>query len=123
MQRNDSKQDLGRKGERLVVDYLVERGYRIRALNYRQRFGEIDIIAQKDTVVAFVEVKLRLNRYFNLSEVVTPAKQQKIIKTARWYLACCPDISENTMVCRFDVACVEQENGVFVVSYYENAFV
>lgn len=48
---------VGKLGEALACRYLVERGYTLRERNYRQKWGEIDVIAQKDTSLHFVEVK------------------------------------------------------------------
>src|SRR3990172_5869383 len=54
-------------GELLVVRWLEGRGYTLLERGYRTRFGEIDIIVSRDSVVAFVEVKLRNHHYFDLS--------------------------------------------------------
>lgn len=53
--------ELGKDGELKAVDYLDSRGYEILERNYRCNFGEIDIIARKDGIVCFVEVKTRRN--------------------------------------------------------------
>jgi putative endonuclease len=106
-------------GESIVAQYLEDRGFSIVASNYQRRTGEIDLIARKAEVVAFVEVKSRRNCHFNLSEVITPAKQRKIIKTAQRF------ILENGLfdtVYRFDVALVELENTGDQVTYIENAY-
>ena len=73
---------LGPWGEALACEYLRGRGCRIVACNYRSRFGEIDVIAQNDRYLAFVEVKTRsadgLSHPF---EAITPSKRAKVIKT------------------------------------------
>lgn len=110
---------LGKKGEGLVADYLKKQGYVIKAMNYSQRLGEIDIIAQKNEIMAFVEVKTRNNFYFNVSEVIVPAKQRKIIQTARHYIA------ENNIydvVIRFDAALLEMRSDDIAITYIPNAF-
>lgn len=114
----DLKQ-LGNHGEARVAAWLTQKGFAIKATNYRKRFGEIDIIAAKDNVLAFVEVKLRSTHYFNLSEVITPAKQRKIIKTALAYI-----MEHNIVdkVYRFDVALLEKCTDKYKLMYVPNAF-
>ena len=70
----------GAAGEILAARYLIEKGYRLLATNYRSRFGEVDIVAENERFLVFVEVKTRgENAYFEPREAVTAAKQQKII--------------------------------------------
>lgn len=74
-------------GEVLASRYLRDRGYDIVAGNYRCRLGEIDIIAEKDGVVCFVEVKTRNeNPMYEPKEAVDPQKQRKLIAAAGVYL-------------------------------------
>lgn len=78
---------IGKIGEDNACDFLIKKGYEILFRNFHSRFGEIDIIATKDDVLAFVEVKKRKNTDFGQpSEYVTLKKQQKIIKTATIFL-------------------------------------
>ena len=49
--------DIGIKGEELATDFLLKNGYRVYETNYRKPYGEIDIVAKKDTVIHFIEVK------------------------------------------------------------------
>ena len=114
------KISLGKKGEDLVALYLQQQGYILHARNYVQRCGEIDIIAQKGSVRAFVEVKLRQSHYFALSEVITPSKQRKIIATARWYNSKVSDTQD--MIYRFDVALLEHNGSDYDITYIPNAF-
>ena len=51
--------ELGDRGEAMVADYLRRHGYEIVASQFRCRFGEIDLIARRENVLCFVEVKLR----------------------------------------------------------------
>ena len=74
---------LGKKGENLVIEYLKQQGFTILAQNYRQTYGEIDIVAQKQELVAFIEVKLRTNHYYTIADLIPIGKQKKIIKTWR----------------------------------------
>lgn len=112
-------QDLGSHGEEKVAAWLVQKGFTIKATNYRQRCGEIDIIASKDEILAFVEVKLRTQNYFNISEVITPSKQAKIIRTAMMYII---ENKISNKVYRFDVALLEKHTDKYKLTYLPNAF-
>ena len=73
----------GRFGENEACRYLAANGYEILARNYRSRYGEIDLIAQHNGTVVFVEVKLRRDRAFaDAAQAVGPSKQEKLRKTA-----------------------------------------
>lgn len=58
---SDDKISIGKKGESIAKDYLIKNSYRILEYNYRNLFGEIDIISLKDGSYYFVEVKTRRN--------------------------------------------------------------
>ena len=120
----NKKQELGMLGEQSVAKFLINKNFKIITQNYKTKLGEIDIIAQKDDVLCFVEVKTRKKSYFPISNVVTWTKQQKIIKSAQLF------ILKNKIqdkVCRFDVATViaDQKSfgqNSFDIEYIENAF-
>ena len=110
-------------GEALVADYLREKGYKLAAHSYRCRFGEIDLIAEKDGVLLFVEVKLRTNlQYGAPREYVTVKKQEKLRAAALLYLS----ERELDVPARFDVAevytDVHRSAGKTRIAYIENAF-
>ena len=83
-----STDNLGRLGENLACYYLEKQGYRILARNFRcRRYGEIDIVATKDEVLAFIEVKTRSSTlYGQPMEAVTLLKQNKIHRCAQYYM-------------------------------------
>lgn len=110
---------LGKKGEQLVAQYLADKGFVIKEINFARRCGEIDIIAQRNEVLAFVEVKVRSTMYFNISEVVNYSKQRKIIKTAKSYIA---QHHLADLVFRFDIALLEAQGADFTITYIPNAF-
>jgi len=92
---------LGEDGEQLAADYLQKQGYTILARRFRTKVGEIDIIAKEDDYLVFVEVKTRRSTIYGWpSESVTWRKQQKIIKTALWFMK---DTGNLEAKCRFDV--------------------
>ena len=114
---------LGRWGEELAAAHLKSRGYKITGLNYRCRMGEIDVIAEKRTYLAFVEVKLRKNDgYGRPAEAVTRSKQEKLRAAAELYLTEHPTARQP----RFDVAEVYAPQGIRtaapIINYIENAF-
>ncbi len=111
----------GLRGEAEVAAWLRRRGYELLAHSYHCRFGEIDLIARKGKVLSFVEVKLRSHTQFGLPrEAVTARKQEKLRKTALFYL------SEHDIDCpvRFDVAEVyaDEDGGAARIEFLENAF-
>ena len=91
----------GAFGEDYTVKYLKKSGYKILERNYHSRFGEIDVIASKKGIIAFVEVKTRgENAIYAPREAVDYFKQQKCIKTAEYYLVNNP----SDLQPRFDVS-------------------
>lgn len=85
-----NNQKIGALGEALAEAMLLEKGYRILSRNFRCRYGEIDIIASKNGVLVFVEVKTRLFESCGSgAESVTAAKRQRIRRCALCYMAIC----------------------------------
>lgn len=109
----------GKQGEQLVADYLVQQGYTILSKNFRQSYGEVDVIAQKHDTIAFVEVKWRRNPLIDPAEVISPTKQRKIATIAKLFLSKHTDLE---VVCRFDVALIEENNNSITLRYIINAF-
>lgn len=91
--RTNKEQDaenkkLGKLGEKKAREYLIKNGWKIVEKNYVNPFGEVDIIARKGGVLAFVEVKTRLSDVFGTpSEAVSRARQRKYIQAAKYYFA------------------------------------
>jgi len=79
--------NLGVQGEDLATDFFKTRGYTIPARNYRQKTGEIDIIARDGEVLVFIEVKTRSSLLFGQPyEAVTQKKQGQISRVALDYI-------------------------------------
>lgn len=96
-----SRKELGEKGERLAEKFLKKKGYKILEKNYRNRYGEIDIIASDKGCLVFVEVKTSSVSEFDAPETwVNIRKQSQIGKMAQLYLND-KDITDTD--CRFDV--------------------
>jgi len=115
-----TKSEIGKLGEESVCTYLIERGYKITARNYRIKGGEIDIIAENGDYIAFVEVKSRKpDSMVSGFEAVNKRKRGLIIKTAADY--CCK--YPNMLQPRFDVAQVIIDAGkVLSIDYILNAY-
>ncbi|GAB6906906.1 conserved hypothetical protein [Desulfosarcina cetonica] len=114
------QQQFGKSSERLAVDYLKRRGYRILETNYRTPQGEIDIIAQEKGTIVFVEVKARSSRRFGSPKAaVTPAKQRKISMVALMYLKACDRIDARA---RFDVVAIDTAPGSPHIEVVKDAF-
>ena len=111
----------GKLGEDAAAKFLEVQGYKIVARNFRIRSAEIDIIAQKDDVIVFVEVKARSDIRHGLpSEAVTVRKQKKIIEAAEVFLQ---DENFSECACRFDVVEVYLRGElVEEINHIENAF-
>jgi len=79
---------LGARGEQIAINYLQNWGYRILERNYRNRLGEIDIIARQGRDLVFIEVKTRSDNLFGSPfDSVTAAKQRQLSKVALEYLS------------------------------------
>jgi putative endonuclease len=106
-------------GESLAIEYLTDKGYVILETNYRNRIGEVDIIAYDKDVLVFVEVKTRLGTNYGYAfESVDSRKQKKIANASLMYL------QKNRMSdvqVRYDVIEVYPMEEVRV-NHFENAF-
>ncbi len=88
-------------GEISATQFLENNGYKILHTKYKTKFGEIDIIALKDGVIVFVEVKRRSTlAYGRPIEAIDYRKQQKIRRVAEFYLMINRKYYSD---CRFDV--------------------
>lgn len=112
---------LGQQGETLACRYLSRLGYRVLARNYRTKQGEIDIIAEEQNSLVFVEVKTRRGHQCGHPfEAVTPGKCRQISKAALHYLA---ETGREGQAARFDVVAISfAGEGAPVVELVRNAF-
>lgn len=115
MKKNN--RETGNIYEKQAAAYLQNNGYDILEQNFRCKLGEIDLIAQKDNTLVFCEVKYRSSEAKGHPfEAVDRKKQEKIIKTAYYYLTY---KRGEIPACRFDVIGILKEEIIHV----ENAFV
>jgi len=106
---------IGIQGEKTAENYVKSIGMSILAKNYRCIYGEIDIIAKDNNCIVFIEVKYRKNTNYGYPlEAVNDIKQQKIKKTALYYIA------QNNIECniRFDAIGILCNN----ITHIKNAF-
>lgn len=111
--------DLGKLGEELAVEFLQKNGYAILETNWIFQKAEIDIIAQKETVLAIVEVKTRSSIEFGLpQDFVKPKKIQLLVKAVNEYV-----ISNDLDVeVRFDIIAIYKEDKTYKIEHIEDAF-
>ena len=109
----------GRFGEDLACRHLLKKGFTIKERNFKCQYGEIDIIAENEKTLIFVEVKLRKSISHILpSEYVDSRKIKKISKTAFFYLG---NIESLNKTIRFDIIEVLNSNPP-LIRHLENAF-
>ena len=95
--------EVGKFGEDFACNYLLQQGYTIQYRNFRCRIGEIDIIAVKNNVLSFIEVKTRCSHKYGRPLLsVNLAKQKKIYRCAELYMQV-KGIILNMPVLSFDV--------------------
>lgn len=116
--RKVNMKEIGKKYENIAAAYLERNGYTILERNYHNRYGELDIIAQKEDMLIYCEVRYRnTEQYGGALESVDIRKQQKLCRTAALHYA------ENGAVqgkyCRFDVIGISDNQ---VIQHIQNAF-
>ena len=102
-----STKDLGKFGEDLAVDFLKKNGYKILTRNFRNKFGEIDVVCVENNTLVFVEVKTRWSQKFGSpEESITPWKIRSIIKTSQYFKLLHPQTPE---ALRLDAVVIEMD--------------
>jgi putative endonuclease len=111
----------GQEWERLAETYLKKAGYRILDRNVRTKVGEIDLVAEENGVLCFIEVKGRRGTGFGLpEEAVDAEKQRRIFRAAEAYLQR-RHLADRR--CRFDVVAILQDETSSTVAIHREAFV
>lgn len=106
---------LGAEGEKKARNYLRLHGWKILEKNYKNPFGEVDVIAKKGDTIAFIEVKTRLSESYGApSEAVDKRRKNRYIMGAKYYFL----NREIDCTVRFDI--IEILNGK--INHIENAF-
>ena len=109
----------GKIGEKLAEEYLISHGYKILHRNWRVRRYEVDIIAQKNGVLVFCEVKYRTSNLFGEPEAfVNKQKQNNILKAAAIYVGRYRWQGENS----FDIISILADEKIPKINHIENAY-
>lgn len=115
----DQRKQTGRRGEDIAALFLTGKGYRIIERNWRCPVGELDLIAQDQDTLVFVEVRSRSGARFGLAEEsITPAKQARLVELAQTY------VQEKALAAqrlRIDVVAVQLGRGLPQINHIENA--
>lgn len=122
MENSNNKSDtpIGKQGEQIAADFLENKGYNILERNYRFGKGEIDIIAEKDKLLIFVEVKTKkFGDFGDPINWVRRSKQLQIGRIAKGYLF---EREITNRDCRFDVITLNWAEGAFNINHIENAY-
>ncbi len=117
----DHRRETGAQSEAVVARWLHEQGYEIEARNWRCATGELDIVAVRADLIAFVEVRSATTGYLDSpANTVLSSKQARVARAADAYLRA---RGRKPSHIRFDVAAVVWREGCPTIDYYENAFV
>ncbi len=111
---------LGNWGEQFAAELLIKKGYTIRERNFRFARGEIDLIAEHEGMLVFVEVKTASK--LDLGDPLTwvdERKQRQLATVASHYLQ---KYEIEDVDCRFDVIAIVRQGGKIQVKHIENAF-
>lgn len=111
--------EFGKEGEQIAVDFLIKNGYEIRYRNYRYLKSEIDIIAQKEDILAIIEVRARSNdQIIPIADTITQKKIKLLVMGADHY------VTENDLKVevRFDIVTILKNKKIFKIEHLESAF-
>jgi len=111
--------ELGKKGEQLAVDYLVNNNYDIIERNYRFDKAEVDIIAKKNEILAIIEVKIRSTSDFgDPQDFVKPKQIQRLVKAVDEYVT----KNDLDVEIRFDITAIVKAGTTYDIEHLKNAF-
>lgn len=111
--------DLGKHGEAMAARFLQQNGYEILEKNWVFQKAEIDLIAQKDNILAVVEVKTRSSVDFGLpQDFVKPKKIQLLVKAVNEYV----NVHNLDVEVRFDIVAISKDGNQFKIEHLADAF-
>ena len=114
-----NKRDLGKKAERIAVNYLKSRGYKIIKSNWTCYAGEIDIVAFKRKLT-FVEVKSVFSGFCSPCELLTWKKKKSLLRSVNKFLL--DNFTDNSKIpdYQIDLVCVHKSSVKISLKHYEN---
>jgi len=111
--------ELGKRGELLAIEYLKANGYKILETNWRTDHKEVDIIAQDNNEIVFIEVKTRTNIYSGSPvDAVNVQKQKLLIDAAEDYII----LNNIDLEARFDIISVIIDGNKQSINHIKEAF-
>ena len=114
-----TRKEIGNKGEENAVNFLFANGYEVLERNYRFVRGEVDIIALKNSVMVFIEVKSRKNTNFGYPETfLSEPQQDRIHRAAEEYVL----HKEWQGEIRFDIIAILWDGKEPTLDHFEDAF-
>lgn len=116
----NQKQLLGKYGEDLAANYLIDRGYKIIERNWRCSIGEIDLIAEDKAQIVFIEVKTRSSTDFGHPLEAITAK--KVLRMQRLVCAWCADKNKVGSSVRLDAISVLVRSGSVAVEHLKQVY-
>ncbi|MEM1001715.1 MAG: YraN family protein [Bacteroidota bacterium] len=114
-----SHNELGKKGEEMAVAFLIAHGYVIRSRNFRFEKAEVDILAEKEGILAVIEVKTRSTIDFgNPQEFVKPKQIKNLVKVVDAYV----NELDLHLEVRFDIIAIVKEGNAYNIEHLKDAF-
>ena len=111
--------ELGLLGEQMAIELLLKKGYKIRERNWRYQKAEVDIIAQKGSYLAAIEVKTRSTRFFgDPQNFVKEQKIKLLTKAVHQYVI----LHQLDVEVRFDIIAIVKNNAETHINHLEDAF-
>lgn len=111
--------ELGKQGEKAAVNFLIKEGYKVVKQNWRMHRYEIDIVAEDEEFIVFVEVKTRTSRQWgNPEDFIGRTKIKRIVESADLYL----QINDIDKPARFDIISAIWDGKDFEIEHLDDAF-
>ena len=117
-QKKSNNNNLGKIGEQLAFDFLLDKNYEIIERNYRDKKTEIDIIAKHENYLVIIEVKTRSYSLVNPENAVSKAKQKTLIEGALLY----QEKFNIKLEIRFDIIAIIINGNKKEIVHFEDAF-